>query len=134
MRTTVLFLALAACGGSNKPTTEPEPAAKSLLDCAVVAEHVAATVDTSSPRAGATHGAVKDMVTTRCKTDAWSDETKQCLYVIKTVQEGRACATTMTDEQRTAIKTHARSLRGGAGAGSDADDQSADWVKHVVEE
>jgi hypothetical protein len=132
MRTLVLVVALGACSGSNKSPAEPEPAAGTLLDCAKVAEHVATTVDASKPRSGITHGPVKEMVTIRCETDAWSDETKQCLYAINTVQEGRACATGMTDVQRTALKTHAKSLR--APTGSEEEDHSGDWIKHVVEE
>jgi hypothetical protein len=134
MRTRILFFVLAACGGSSKPSAEsPPPATSSLLDCVKVAEHVAATVDAGGPRTGATHAAVHDMVVTRCTTDAWSDATKQCLHAIQTIKEGRACATGMTDEQRDAIKAHARSLRG-SGSVADTDDQSADWIKHVVEE
>ncbi len=128
----VFLFVLVACG-SNKPAPEPVPAATSLVDCDRVADHVAATVDANRPRTWATHAAVHDMVNVRCKTDAWSDETKQCLYAIKTVQEGRACATGMTDVQREAIKKHARTLRGDA-SGSGDDDQSTDWVRHVVEE
>jgi hypothetical protein len=134
MRTLALVVALAACGSSTKSSTEPEPAAGTLLDCAKVAEHVATTVDASKRRSGITHGPVKEMVSIRCETDAWSDETKQCLYAIKTVQEGRACATGMTDVQRTALKAHAKSLRPPNGSASEEDDHSGDWIKHVVEE
>lgn len=136
MRAPVLFVVLVACGGTSKqPADPPPPATSSLLDCTKVAEHVATTVDASKPRSGATHAAVKDMVAIRCKTDAWTDETRQCLYAIATIREGRACATGMTDEQRDAIRAHARSLRADAsGSNADSDDQSADWIRHVVED
>lgn len=136
MRIPVLCVVLVACGGSPKPPADPPPpATSSLLDCVKVAEHVATTVDASAPRSGVTHAAVNDMVVTRCKTDAWSDETRHCLHAIKTIAEGRACATGMTDEQRDAIKAHARSIRADAsGSNAATDDQSSDWVKHVVEE
>lgn len=136
MRLFILLGLLVACGGSNKPPAEDPapPATASLLDCAKVADHVGKTVAAQPVRSGVTAVAVKDMVLTRCKTDAWSDETKRCIYAIKLISEGRACATGMTDVQRDAIKAHARQLRADATAPSDADDQSADWVKHVVEE
>lgn len=136
MRLPVLILVVAACGGSNQPPAEaPAPATSSLLDCTRVAEHVATTVAASRPRSGATHARVKDMVTTRCSTDGWTDETRQCLYAITSIREGRACTASMTDEQRDAIRAHARSLRADAKAASaDEDDQSADWIRHVVEE
>ena len=128
-----VILGLIACGSSNKPAAEPPPpATSSLLDCAKVADHVAATVQT--PRSGVTPGAVKEMVSTRCKTDGWSHETRQCFYAIKSTSEGRACATGMTDVQRDAIKAHARQLRASASGAVATDDPSSDWIKHVVEE
>lgn len=136
MRLALLVGLLIACGGSSKPPAEDPspPATASLLDCAKVADHVAKTVAAQPVRSGVTPVAVKDMVATRCKTDAWSDETRQCLYGIKLISDGRACASGMTDVQRDAIKAHARQLRADATAPSDTEDQSADWVKHVVEE
>jgi hypothetical protein len=123
-----------ACGGSSKPAADsPPPATSSLLDCTKVAEHVA-TVARQAPRSGVTAAMVNDMVLTRCKTDAWSHETKQCLFAIKTMIEGRACATGMTDVQRDAIKAHARQLRADASGPTDVDDPNADWIKHVVAE
>ncbi len=135
MRIPVLVV-LVACGGSTQPTAEPAPppVTGSLLDCTRVAEHVAVTVDTSAARSGVTRAAVKDMVVTRCTTDAWTHETKQCLSAIKTISEGGACATAMTDEQRDALQAHARSLRADASGPSEADGATADWIKHVVED
>jgi hypothetical protein len=134
-----LFLALSllvACGGSNKPAAEDPapPATSSLLDCTKVADHVAATVAAKSPPPRVTAAAVKDMVVTRCTTDAWSDATKQCLFAIKLINEGRDCATGMTDVQREAIKAHARQLRADATGPVTDEDQSSDWIKHVVEQ
>lgn len=136
MRALVVFVALMACGGTAKPPADPPPpASSSLLDCTRVADHVATTAAASRPRSGATHARVKEMVSTRCTTDAWSDETRQCLFAIKTIREGRECATSMTDEQRDAIRAHARSLRADANeASAEDDDRSADWIRHVVED
>jgi hypothetical protein len=132
MRPLIMSVLLVACGGSAKQAPEsPPPATSSLLDCTKVAAHVSATVATQ-PRAGVTPGAVKEMVQTRCQTDAWSHETRQCFHAIKTVTEGRACATGMTDVQRDAIKAHARQLRADASGPTTDEDQSADWIKHVV--
>src|SRR5687767_14874533 len=108
MRTLVL-LAVVACSSSKPP---PEsPVATSMLDCAKVADHVATTVAAAKARPGATHAAVKDLVSTRCQADAWSDDTKQCLHAMSTIPEGRACAAKMTDAQRTALRTQAKTLR-----------------------
>src|SRR5262245_56055740 len=108
MRTLALLvvLSLPACsGGSKKPVDTPPPPTSSLLDCTKVADHVATTVAADKPRPGATHATIKELVETRCKADAWTDETKQCLNAIATIRDGRACAAKMTDAQRTAIKT-----------------------------
>jgi hypothetical protein len=136
MRLPVMLGLLVACGASNKPSADPPPpATSSLLDCVKVSDHVAATVAGQTPRSGVTPGAVKDMVATRCRTDAWSNATKHCMYAIKLMSEGRACATGMTDVQRDAIKAHARQLRADAsGSSAEPDGQGSDWIKHVVEE
>jgi hypothetical protein len=134
MRLPVIFGLLVACGGGNKPSTDPSPpATSSLLDCAKVADHVAETVR-QAPRSGVTPAGVENMVSTRCQTDAWSHETKQCLYAIKLMSEGRACASGMTKVQRNAIAAHARQLRADTSGPVEADDQSSDWIKHVVQE
>ncbi len=126
---------VAACGGGNKPAPEtPPPSTSSMLDCGKVADHVAATVVAAKPRPGATQGAIKEMVSTRCQADKWSDETKQCLNAMATIADGRACDEKMTDEQRTAIKTAAKSLSKDASGPVATDDPSSDWVRHVVEE
>jgi hypothetical protein len=79
-----------------------------------------------------THEAIDELVSTRCKADGWSDETKQCLFAIATIAEGRACADGMTEEQRTAFRTAARDLRKDGPV--EPDDHGSDWVRHVVEE
>jgi hypothetical protein len=134
MRNLAFLVVLVACGGSKKPAPESPPPAASLLDCAKVADHVATTVAANKPRPGATHAAVKDLVATRCQADAWSDETKQCLFAIATIKDGRACATKMTDEQHKALKAQAKALRKDAAEVADVDDHTSDWIKHVVEE
>lgn len=135
MRLTLLFMTVVACGGQSTPAPEaPPPATSSMLDCKRVADHVAATVSASKPRTGVTPAAVQEMVSVRCSTDGWTDETKHCVFAIKAISEARDCASTMTDEQRTAIKTHAARLRKDMVTQTDADDSSSDWVTHVVEE
>jgi hypothetical protein len=105
-----------------------------MLDCKRVADHVAATVSASKPRTGVTPAAVQDMVSIRCSTDGWTDETKHCVFAIKAINEARDCASTMTDEQRSAIKAHAARLRKDGVTQTDGDDSSSDWITHVVEE
>ena len=133
MRTLAVVLLAAACGGSPKQPETPPPATSSMLDCGAVAEHVATTVSADKPRPGINQGMIKDLVSSRCQADAWTDDTKQCLDVIKSVADGRACAAKMTDEQRTAIKTAAKALRKDGPTGDPADDHSSDWIEHVVE-
>ena len=132
---TLLFLALVACGGGTPKTTEtPAPSTSSMLDCDKVADHVATVVSKDKPRPGATHGAVHELVNARCAADKWTDDTKQCLFVITSVKEGRACADKMTDAQKESIKTAAKELRK-ANAGTDpVDDHEGDWIKHVVQD
>lgn len=130
----LLFATAISCGGkSTAPSEPPPPATSSLLDCAKVADHVATTLRAENPRAGVTPAAVQDMVSLRCRTDGWTDETKHCLYAIKTISEGRDCANTMSDDQRAAIKASAAALRKDASP-TETDDSSADWVSHVVEQ
>ncbi len=130
----LLVVALAACGGPKSPT-ETTPPTSSLLDCAKVADHVATVVSKDKPRPGATHGSVNEMVTTRCTADKWDDATKQCLFVITSVKEGRACADKMTDDQKVAIKNAAKELRAkNAGGTVPDDDHESDWIKHVVQD
>jgi hypothetical protein len=135
MRTGLLLVLFVGCGGSpSKPAADPTPpVTASLVDCDKVAEHVATTAQTAKLRSGASYEAIKSMVSTRCTTDAWSDETKQCLFAIKTVREGRDCATKMTDAQRTAIHTDAQALRKEAAGPVEGEDHSGDWIEHVVE-
>lgn len=130
----LVVVLVAACSGSSKPAPEPPvPPTSSMLDCAMIADHVATTVAADKPRPGATHASVKELVQTRCQADKWTDETKQCLHEIKSVAEGRACASKMTDEQRAAIKTAAKALRKDT-TEPVADDPSSNWIEHVVEE
>lgn len=105
-----------------------------MLPCDKVGEHVATVVDAERKRPGTTHGAVKELVRTRCDQDAWNDEVKHCLFAIKTISEGRDCATKMTEEQRTAMKAAARELRKAVTGEDVAEDDSSDWIRHVVEE
>lgn len=130
----VLAFLLAACGGG---TTKPaaDPATASLVSCDEVASHVGSTAQkTARLRGAATYEAIVSMVSTRCTKDAWADGTKQCLFAIATMRDGRGCASTMTDAQREAIKADAQALRKDAAGPVEDADHSADWIDHVVEE
>ncbi|HVK88859.1 MAG TPA: hypothetical protein VM513_32290 [Kofleriaceae bacterium] len=133
--TGVLLLSVTAgCRTSKQPEPAGVPDTASMLACSKVADHVATTVVASRPRPGATHGAVANLVTTRCEQDAWADQARQCLFSITTIQEGRACAQHLTDEQRTALRTAARAMRKDAATEPADDELVNDWLKHVVEE
>lgn len=128
------FVLLAACGGTPKTTDTPAPPTSSMLDCHKVADHVATVVAKDKPRPGATHGTVHELVNTRCTADKWNDDTMQCLFVITSVKEGRACADKMTDEQKASIKTAAKELRKANAGTEPVDDNEGDWIKHVVQD
>jgi hypothetical protein len=129
----IVFVLACGGGGSSKPPEKP-PAATSMLDCGMVADHVAGLVSTDKPRPGVTPAAIKDLVSSRCDADKWSDDTKQCLHAAAKLADARGCAQKMTDEQRASIKTAAIALRKDAQPPAEPDDHSSDWVKHVVEE
>ena len=102
---TCAALALAACGGGAKPTTEPKPQAKS--PCAIAAEHaadelVAAGADglSEAERAGMVR-----VITERCETDKWSDEVVACITTAKAADRGLdKCGDMLTDEQEKAAE------------------------------
>ncbi len=133
MRTLAFVSVIVACSSGPKPAPDqPAPPTSSMLDCDKVADHVA-TIAAARPRPGITQGQIKEMVGSHCKADAWTDDTKQCLNAMTTIKDGRACADNMTEEQRTAIKTAARALRKD-GSEPVADDNSSDWIRHVVQD
>lgn len=105
-----------------------------MLDCGRVADHVATVVAKDKPRPGATHAAVNELVSSRCTADKWDDATMQCLFVITTVKEGRACADKMTDAQKESIQTAAKELRKANAGTEPVDDHEGDWIKHVVQD
>jgi hypothetical protein len=136
MRTAILLVLLAGCGSNPKPAADkPEPTA-SMISCDQAAEHVAQTAQQSAKlRGDATYEAIKNLVTNRCTADAWSDEAKQCLFTINTIQDGRACKSKMTDAQQQALHADARALvKDQASGPTETNDNSDDWIKHVVEE
>lgn len=131
----VLVLTVGAgCRTAKPPETATVPDTASMLACSKVADHVATTVAANRPRPEATHGAVANLVSTRCEQDAWPDAARQCLFAITTIQEGRACAQHLTEEQRTALRTAARAMRKDAAAEPADDELVNDWLRHVVEE
>ncbi len=134
MRSLAFVLLVACGGGSTKTTDTPAPPTSSLLDCGTVADHVATVVSKDKPRPGATHGAVHELVSTRCTADKWDDATKQCLFVIRSANEGRACADKMTGTQQESIKAAAKELRKLNAGSEPVDDREGDWIKHVVQD
>lgn len=134
MRTGLFFaLLLVGCSGTSKPAADPATA--SLVSCDQAAKHVGSTAQkTARLRGAATYEALVSMVSTRCTTDAWTDETKQCLFGINRIRDARNCTSTMTDAQREAIKADAQALRKDAAGPVEDEDHSADWLEHVVEE
>lgn len=133
MKLAFVLAALAACSSQPKPKTTPAEPVASMVDCPAVADHVAKTVQADKPRPGVTFEAIHDLVASHCKADQWSDDAKQCLVVIATIAEGRACASKMTDAQRTAIRAAARELRKDDAGPVEPNDHGADWIEHVVE-
>ena len=87
MRTAVIALVLAACGGSSKSSTM----AKAGPSCGDVANAMVGMMAEGKESTKAFVDAKEDFVTiisTRCTQDAWTAEAKQCLATMKSREDG----------------------------------------------
>ena len=118
MRTLVIALVLAACGGgSSKSSTM----AKAGPSCGDVADSMVAMMAEGKESTKAFVDAKEDFVTlirTRCDEDAWTAEAKQCLATMKSREDAERCSTLLTEQQQQSL---VRDQKAKFGAGSEYD-------------
>ena len=116
MRTVVLSLLLAACGGSSKSSTM----AKAGPTCSDVADSMVAMMAEGKESTKAFVDAKEGFVTiirTRCTDDAWTAEAKQCLATMKSREDAERCSTLLTEQQQANL---VRDQKAKFGAGSES--------------
>ncbi len=114
MKSIVLAVVLAACGGSSTPPTDPSAVAKPAADPAPCEDAAANAVTFLSKDAPADK--VKVVITKHCTAEAWTVDTRKCLLTAKSVEEIEACAKSFTPEQQTALRHDVETLDAGSGA------------------
>jgi hypothetical protein len=97
---------LIACGGSKATPAPPAPPKDPIPasvgpDCQTVAAHAVPVLFADRPDA---HAAAIEAYQTRCETDAWSDEARNCISTIQNADEAKGCETHLTDAQRKALE------------------------------
>lgn len=100
MRTAVIALVLAACGGSSKSSTMAKSEGPT---CAVVADSMVAMMARGKESTKAFVDAKEGFTTiirTRCDEDAWTAEAKQCLSTMQTYEDAERCSTHLTEQQQ----------------------------------
>jgi hypothetical protein len=100
MRTAVIALVLAACGGSNKSATMAKSDGPT---CAAVADSMVAMMAEGKESTKAFVDAKEGFVTiirTRCTDDVWTAEAKQCLATMKSRADAERCSTLLTETQQ----------------------------------
>ena len=114
MRTAVIALVLAACGGSSKSSTM----AKAGPSCSDVANSMVAMMAEGKESTKAFVDAKEGFVTiirTRCDEDAWTPDAKQCLATMKSREDAERCSTLLTEQQQANL---VRDQKAKFGAGS----------------
>ncbi|MBA3501914.1 MAG: hypothetical protein M4D80_12230 [Myxococcota bacterium] len=99
MRTALIALVLAACGGSSKSSTM----AKAGPTCGDVANSMVAMMAEGKESTKAFVDAKEGFVTiirTRCTDDVWTAEAKQCLATMKSRDDAERCGTLLTEQQQ----------------------------------
>ncbi len=100
MRSVLLALVVAACGGSKSSSTTPKDAGPT---CAAVADSMVAMMAQGKESTKAFVDAKEGFTTiirTRCTDDAWTGDAKQCLSTMKSREDAERCSTLLTDEQQ----------------------------------
>jgi hypothetical protein len=100
MRTAVLVLVLAACGGgSSKSSTM----AKSGPTCEAVADSMVSMMAEGKESTKAfvdTKEGFVAIISTRCTEDAWTADAKECLATMKSREDAERCSTLLTATQQ----------------------------------
>ena len=99
----VLFVLLAACGGSSKSSTVLKGESTS---CAAVADAMLAPLTEGKEQTKAMLAKKEELATTiraRCDEDAWSPEARACFTSAKTLEAVDACSSGLSEDQRTKL-------------------------------
>jgi hypothetical protein len=106
----LIFSVLVACGGGHKsPTTTlppptPDPIPKTAGPaCAAVADQLAIVLHADQTPDQAVTAKTTEAARTRCETDKWSDEARNCLGSVQSESELDGCTKLLTDAQRTSF-------------------------------
>lgn len=105
MRTVLLALVLAACGGSSKSSSTPNADGTS---CTAVADAMLAPLSEGKDQTKAMLDKKQELATTiraRCEEDAWSAQARGCFTSAKTLDAVDACSAQLTDDQRTKLNS-----------------------------
>jgi hypothetical protein len=103
---TCAALAMAACAGGAKKSTDPQPPAKSA--CAVAAEHTSAELlAVGADGLGEAEGpGLIRVITERCENDHWAAAAIECVTNARAMEEGsfQRCDDMLTEEQQNAAE------------------------------
>src|SRR6187402_2320840 len=103
MRTVLLALVLAACGGGSKSSTTPKGESTT---CAAVADAMLAPLTDGKEQTKAMLDKKEELastIRTRCGEDAWGEPARGCLTSAKTLEAVDECRAQLTDDQRTKL-------------------------------
>jgi hypothetical protein len=102
MRTWIVVVLLAGCGGAPAPTESPATAGPT---CSGAAEHVVdAMVATMDPRPPdeAVNKLIK-LIRVRCEADQWTAAARSCLAQMRSAADADRCGTLLTEAQQAAL-------------------------------
>jgi hypothetical protein len=103
MRTVLLGLALAACGGGSKSLATPKGESTT---CAAVADAMLAPLTEGKEQTKAMLDKKEELAKTiraRCDEDAWNEQARGCFTSAKTLEAVDGCSAQLTDDQRTKL-------------------------------
>jgi hypothetical protein len=104
----IAWIALAACGGSSKPSAQPPPqpppAAPTPVEKAGPEESCLQAVDalfaiTAAAEPPELRARASKVFVHRCETDHWSAEIRHCMVGIKAAADGDGCEAMLTPAQ-----------------------------------
>ncbi len=102
MRTWVVVLLVAACGGSSKSVAPPKPA---VARCAEVADHmIGMLTEQLEPKPPEEQiGKYVGMLRERCEQDGWSEDARACMAKMTSKEDARTCSDLLTEAQQKAL-------------------------------
>lgn len=106
------FLLMLGCGGAAKPVAKTPDPVKDPIPKTVgpPCDKVGARVAQIASAGNLADGRAAKFFTTRCTSDAWSDEVRSCFAAIENDAESEGCISKLTDAQRDAMAKAASAL------------------------